>query len=77
MLSDWARYSDPIPLELNAVQRVRVPAHGTRTVHPTLGPEDLKYWSEVSRGFVQDATQIDLWIDGSSTAELFGSLTVS
>lgn len=62
--------------ELKAFQRVRIGARTTRTVQFTLGPEQLRYWSDVTRGVVQDDTQIDIWVGGSSTAKLSSVLTV-
>jgi beta-glucosidase len=62
--------------ELKAFKRVRIAARSTRTIEFALGPEQLRYWSAVTRGMVQDATQIDIWVGGSSSAELSTVLTV-
>ncbi len=39
--------------------------------------DELRYWSAVTRDWVQDATTLDLWIGGSSGSELTTTLTVS
>jgi beta-glucosidase len=62
--------------ELKGFERVRLAAGETRTVEFDLGPDQLRYWSAASRGWVQDATPIDIWVGGSSTAELSTILTV-
>ena len=62
--------------ELKGFTRVHVAAGETRTVTLTLGPDELRYWSGVPRAFVQDATTIDVFVGGSSTAELTTVLEV-
>lgn len=52
--------------ELKGFQRVTLGAGETRTVSFELGPEQLRYWSAATRGWVQDATEIDIWVAGSS-----------
>ncbi|GHG14548.1 MULTISPECIES: glycoside hydrolase family 3 N-terminal domain-containing protein [Amycolatopsis] len=62
--------------ELKGFERVPVPAGETRTVTFELGPDQLRYWSAATRGPVQDATTVDVWVGGSSTAELSAVLEV-
>jgi len=62
--------------ELKGFTRVHVAPGETRTVTLTLGPDELRYWSAVPRAFVQDATTIDVFVGGSSTAELTAVLEV-
>jgi len=62
--------------ELKGFERVTVAAGETRTVSFDLGPGQLRYWSAATRGWVQDATTIDVWVGGSSTADLATVLTV-
>ncbi|WP_142035967.1 glycoside hydrolase family 3 N-terminal domain-containing protein [Arthrobacter sp. SLBN-100] len=63
--------------ELKAFERVKIAAGERRTVEFTLGPDQLQYWSAVTGGYVQDATTIDVWVGGSSTAELTTVLDVT
>ncbi|TFD84012.1 beta-glucosidase [Cryobacterium lactosi] len=56
--------------ELKAFERITIAAGQTRTVRFTLAPQDLRYWSAVTDGYVQDATTIDVWVGGSSSADL-------
>ena len=55
---------------------VAIAAGRTRTVSFDLGPDQLRYWSAVTRGWVQDATQIEIYAGGDSTASLSTVLTV-
>lgn len=63
--------------ELKGFRRVEVPAGGQTTVEFELGPDQLRYWSAVTHGMVQDATTLDLWVGGSSAAQLHAELEVT
>ncbi|HSO68933.1 MAG TPA: glycoside hydrolase family 3 C-terminal domain-containing protein, partial [Arachnia sp.] len=63
--------------ELKGFQRLTLSPGESRTVEFPLGPDQLRYWSAVTRGWVQDATTLDLWAGGSSTAELTTTLNVT
>ncbi|MDT0144562.1 glycoside hydrolase family 3 N-terminal domain-containing protein [Microbacterium sp. PRC9] len=63
--------------ELKAFERVTIAAGETRTVRLALGPDQLRYWSAVTGGFVQDATTLDIWVGSSSTADLATVLEVT
>ncbi|WP_394551952.1 glycoside hydrolase family 3 N-terminal domain-containing protein [Agromyces sp. MMS24-JH15] len=62
--------------ELKGFERITLAAGETRTVRFDLGPAELRYWSAATRDWVQDATTLDLWVGGSSAAELATVLTV-
>ncbi|MFB4420789.1 glycoside hydrolase family 3 N-terminal domain-containing protein [Streptomyces sp. QL37] len=63
--------------ELKGFERVTIGAGETETVTFELGPEQLRYWSAATRGYVQDATTLDIWVGGSSTAQLTTTLGVT
>ncbi|WP_243076269.1 glycoside hydrolase family 3 N-terminal domain-containing protein [Microbacterium sp. SS28] len=63
--------------ELKAFERVTIAAGETRTVRFALGSDQLRYWSAATGGFVQDATTIDIWVGGSSAADLATVLEVA
>ena len=63
--------------ELKAFERVAIAAGETRAVGFTVGPAQLRYWSAVTLAYLQDATTIDIWVGGSSTAELAVTLEVT
>jgi beta-glucosidase len=56
--------------ELKGFERISLDAGETRTVRFTLGPAELRYWNAAVRDWVQDATRFDVWVGGSSAAEL-------
>jgi beta-glucosidase len=63
--------------ELKGFQRVTLKPGETRTLEFTLRPEDLRYWSEVTRDWVQDEAVFDIWVGGSSRAELGGTFEIA
>lgn len=56
--------------ELKGFQRVSLGAGETRHVRFALTPDELRYWTAVSGSWVQDESQFDVWIGGSSSADL-------
>ncbi|WP_235905621.1 fibronectin type III-like domain-contianing protein [Actinomyces marmotae] len=62
--------------ELKAFTRVAIPAGRSRAVEFVLGPDELSYWSAVTRSRVQDATTIDVYVGGSSAASAHTVLEV-
>ncbi|BDZ64683.1 glycoside hydrolase family 3 N-terminal domain-containing protein [Agromyces mangrovi Wang et al. 2018] len=70
------RASRPVR-ELKGFRRIRLAAGETRTVGFDLGPDELRYWSASDRDWVQDATTVDVWVGGDSTADLATAFTVT
>lgn len=62
--------------ELKGFERVTLSAGERRSVEFVLGPSQLRYWSAVTGGYVQDATTIDIWVGGSSSGQLAAELRV-
>lgn len=62
--------------ELKGFQRVALAAGERRELSFELGPDELRHWSAVTRDWVQDATTLDVWVGGSSTADLGATLQV-
>ena len=56
--------------ELKGFQRVSLPAHTSQRVQFTIGPDQRRYWSTTARNWVLDSSTFDVWVGGSSTAEL-------
>ncbi len=56
--------------ELKGFQRVTLPAHTSQRVQFTIGPDQRRYWSTTARNWVLDGSTFDIWVGGSSTAEL-------
>jgi beta-glucosidase len=62
--------------ELKGFERVALPARGKKTVHMTLGRQELRYWSAAKRDWVEDVAAFDVWIGGSAEASLHSSFEV-
>jgi beta-glucosidase len=62
--------------ELKGFPRVSLKPGETRTLRFTLKPEDLRYWSAATGGWVQDEAAFDVWVGGDSKAELAGTFEV-
>lgn len=62
--------------ELKGFQRITLKPGEIRKLRFTLSAEDLSYWSAVTHDWVHDESKFDLWVGGSSTAELAGSFEV-
>ena len=63
--------------ELKGFRRVEFAPGQTQTVTFTLGPDELRYWSAATRGWVQEATVFDVWVGGDSAATLGTTLRVT
>jgi len=63
--------------ELKGFQRVSLAPGESRTLEFRLGPDELRYWNAAVRDWVIDATTIDVFAGGDSTAELTASFTIS
>lgn len=62
--------------ELKGFRRITLEPGETKAVSFTLSPDDLRYWSAATRDWVQDESAFDVWVGGSSQAELAGSFEV-
>ncbi len=63
--------------ELKDFARISLAAGQARRVEFTLTPQQLRYWSAATNGYVQDATTFDLGIGGDSLVALESSFTVT
>jgi beta-glucosidase len=62
---------------LKGFERVTLPAHGKKTVHMTLGKQELRYWSAAKRDWVEDVAAFDVWVGESAEASLHSSFEVT
>lgn len=63
--------------ELKGFQRVTLAPHEKRTLHFSLGKDELSYWSTAKKGWVEEPSTYDLWIGGDSTTTLRTSFEVT
>jgi len=61
---------------LKGFERVHLRPGERKTITFTLQPGDLSYWSSVTRDWVNDASQFDIWVGGNSDASLASSFEV-
>ncbi len=63
--------------QLKGFRRVELAAGATETVTFTVGPDERRYWSAATRGWVTDASTFDVWVGGDATATLHAEFTVT
>jgi beta-glucosidase len=56
--------------QLKGFQRVGLAAGAKQTIHFTLGPDELQFWSPAKRQWVVEPEQFDVWVGEDSTAKL-------
>ncbi len=69
------RASRPVR-ELKGFERVSLAAGERKTLHFTIGKNELSYWSAQAKDWVQDAAAFDLWVGSDSTAALHSTFQV-
>lgn len=62
--------------ELKGFQRVRIAAGSSERLTFELSAQDLTYWSDATRTWIQDATTIEVYVGGSSQAALTANFEV-
>jgi len=63
--------------QLKGFQRVSLAAGAKQTLHFTLGPDELQFWSPASKKWVVEPEQFDVWAGGDSTAKLHGEFRLT
>jgi beta-glucosidase len=63
--------------ELKGFQRVTLAAHEKRTLHFSLGNDELTYWSTAMKSWVEEPSKFDVWVGADSTAQLQASFEIA
>jgi beta-glucosidase len=63
--------------ELKGFERIALTAGEKKTVHFTLGQEELKFWSPESKTWVVEPEEFDAWAGGDSKATLHSEFQVT
>ena len=63
--------------QLKGFQRLNLAAGAKQTIHFTLGPEELQFWSPAKRQWVVEPEQFDVWVGEDSTAKLHGEFRLT
>jgi beta-glucosidase len=72
----YGRAARPVR-ELKGFQRVTLAPGETRTLRFAIPASARRYWSTADRAYVLDETGFDVWVGGSSTAELHAEFAVA
>lgn len=72
----YGRAARPVR-ELKGFRRITLQPGETRTVEFVLGPDELRYWHPLERGWVIDAAAFDVWVGGDVMASLHTTFQVS
>jgi len=63
--------------QLKGFQRVALEPGSKRTVHFTLGQDELQFWSPTERKWVVEPEQFDVWLGEDSSASLHGDFRLT
>jgi beta-glucosidase len=63
--------------QLKGFQRLSLAAGAKQTIHFTLGPEELQFWSPAKRQWVVEPEQFEVWVGEDSTAKLHGEFRLT
>ena len=63
--------------ELKGFERVTLAAHEKKTVHFSLGNDELTYWSTAKNNWVEESATFDVWVGADSTAQLHANFAIT
>ena len=63
--------------ELKGFERVTLGGHEKKTVHFTLGNDELTYWSTATKSWVEEPATFDVWVGADSTASLHANFNIT
>ena len=63
--------------ELKGFQRIALAPGEKKTIHFSLGREELKFWSPQARAWVVEPEEFDVWVGGDSKATLHSEFRVT
>lgn len=62
--------------QLKGFNRITLKPGEKRTLTFTISPDDLRYWSDATRSWIEDNSVFDVWVGGDSKASLSGAFEV-
>ena len=63
--------------ELKGFERLTLAAHEKKTVHFSLGNDELTYWSTATKSWVEEPATFDVWVGADSTAQLHANFKIT
>jgi beta-glucosidase len=62
--------------ELKGFERITLAPHAKKTLHMSLGTQELSYWSTAKKDWVEEPADFDIWVGGNSEATLHASFEI-
>ncbi|MGH9742559.1 MAG: beta-glucosidase BglX [Candidatus Acidiferrum sp.] len=62
--------------ELKGFERITLAPHEKKSVHFSLGNDELTYWSTAKKDWVEEAAAFEIWVGGDSEAPLHAAFSV-
>jgi beta-glucosidase len=62
---------------LKGFERVTLATHEKKTLHFSLGKDELTYWSTAKKDWVEEPAKFDVWVGGNSDATLHANFTIT
>jgi beta-glucosidase len=62
--------------ELKGFERITLAPHAKKTLHMSLGTQELSYWSTAKKDWVEEPASFDIWVGGNSEAALHTSFEI-
>ena len=62
--------------EMKGFKRIHLKAGASEKVSFTLSPRELRYWNAAAKDWVNDSSHFDIWVGGSSAADLHSEFEV-
>lgn len=62
--------------EVKGFERIALPAHAKKTLHMSLGKQELSYWSTAKKDWVEEPAAFDVWVGANSEASLHSTFEV-
>jgi len=56
--------------ELKGFERITLAPHAKKTLHMSLGTQELSYWSAAKKDWLEEPASFDIWVGGNSEATL-------
>jgi beta-glucosidase len=63
--------------ELKGFERITLSAHQSKTLHMSLGKEELTYWSSSKKEWVNEPATFDVWVGDDANASLHANFVVA
>jgi len=63
--------------ELKGFERITLASHEKKTVHFSLGNDELTYWSTARKNWVEEPATFDVWVGANSDAELHSTFVIA